>query len=35
MKQAAKTQCLHPEGKNAPAIATETYTLFEKAIYLV
>ncbi len=33
MKQPAKMQCLHPEGKNAPAIAMDTYTLFEKAIY--
>ncbi|MBV9988473.1 MAG: hypothetical protein JO301_12400 [Chitinophagaceae bacterium] len=33
MKQAAKIQCIHPEGKQAPAIAMDTYALFEKAIY--
>jgi hypothetical protein len=33
MKQAAKIQCIHPEGKHAPAIAMDTYALFEKAIY--
>jgi hypothetical protein len=33
MKQPAKIQCVHPEGKTAPAIAADTYTLFEKAIY--
>jgi hypothetical protein len=33
MKQPAKVQCLHPEGKHAPAIAADTYSLFEKAIY--
>ena len=27
-----KIQCLHPEGKHAPAIATNTYQLFERAI---
>ena len=33
MNQPSKVQCLHPEGKYAPAIAADTYTLFEKAIY--
>jgi len=33
MKPATKVQCLHPEGKNAPAISADTYALFEKAIY--
>ncbi len=33
MKTPAKIQCLHPQGKHAPAIATDTYALFEKAIY--
>ncbi len=33
MKTPAKVQCIHPEGKTAPAIAADTYSLFEKAIY--
>ena len=33
MKTSGKVQCIHPEGKQAPAIAAETYSLFEKAIY--
>ncbi|MES2331554.1 MAG: hypothetical protein V4539_18255 [Bacteroidota bacterium] len=33
MKPPAKVQCIHPEGKKAPAIAADTYALFEKAIY--
>jgi hypothetical protein len=33
MKTPAKIQCIHPEGKTAPAIAADTYSLFEKAIY--
>lgn len=33
MKTSAKIQCIHPEGKHAPAIAMDTYALFEKAIY--
>lgn len=33
MKQTGKIQCIHPEGKHAPAIAADTYALFEKAIY--
>lgn len=33
MKTITKIQCLHPEGKHAPAIAADTYSLFEKAIY--
>ena len=33
MKQPAKIQCIHPEGKHAPSIAADTYALFEKAIY--
>ena len=33
MKTPAKVQCIHPEGKKAPAIAADTYSLFEKAIY--
>jgi hypothetical protein len=33
MKMAAKVQCIHPEGKHAPAIVAETFLLFEKAIY--
>lgn len=32
MKHPEKIQCLHPAGKHAPVIATDTYTLFEKAI---
>jgi len=32
MKTIAKVQCIHPEGKHAPAIAADTYVLFEKAI---
>ena len=31
-KTAEKVQLLHPEGKNAPAISKEIYTLFENAI---
>ena len=33
MKQATTIQCLHPEGKHAPAISAEIFGLFEKAIY--
>ena len=33
MKTSNKVQCLHPKGKQAPAIAASTYSLFEKAIY--
>ncbi|HZX74263.1 MAG TPA: hypothetical protein VFE57_07580 [Cyclobacteriaceae bacterium] len=33
MKSTPKVQCIHPEGKKAPAIAADTYALFEKAIY--
>lgn len=32
MKHIPRIQCLHPEGKKAPSIVAETYTLFEKAI---
>ncbi len=27
-----KVQCLHPEGKHAPAIAAETYNIFKKRL---
>ena len=30
-----KIQLIHPEGKNAPAISMETFTLFEQAIIAV
>jgi hypothetical protein len=30
-----KIQLLHPEGKNAPAISTETYKIFERAMMAV
>jgi hypothetical protein len=33
MKTAGKIQCIHREGKHAPAIAADTYLLFENAIY--
>ena len=32
MKLPTKVQCIHPEGKTAPALAADTYALFEKAI---
>ena len=32
MKALTRIQCLHPEGKKAPSLEAETYTVFEKAI---
>ncbi len=32
MKAVTRIQCIHPEGKKAPSIEAETYTLFEKAL---
>ena len=33
MKTVNKIQCLHPQGKQAPAIPADIYSLFENAIY--